>query len=206
VAGNGTAQLREFIDLPPPDIRVSTLRLVGDTPLISHRWSEKAKKEMLDKQMKRAKVAKAAKDPERDYLESLYPHPDGGYGFPAIGFKNAAVTAVTQVSGLTKVLARGAFHVISDGRMADGTELIKIEGEPTMREDMVRIAMGTADIRYRGQFNEWSCVLRVRYNAGVIGGEMMANLFQHAGFSVGIGEWRPEKDGNFGMFHVELAK
>lgn len=205
-SGNGTTHLREFIELPPPDIRESTLRLVGDTPLICHRWSDKAKREMLDKQMKRAKVAKAAKDPERDYQDSLYPHPDGGYGFPAVGFKNAAVTAVTQVSGLTKVLARGAFHVVSDGRMADGTELVKIDGEPTMREDMVRIAMGTADIRYRGQFTEWSCMVRVRYNAGVIGGEMLANLFQHAGFSVGIGEWRPEKDGNFGMFHVEIGK
>jgi hypothetical protein len=28
------------------------------------------------------------------------------------------------------------------------------------------------------------------------------NLFNTAGFGVGIGEWRSEKDGQHGMFHV----
>lgn len=182
------------VTIPTPDLRDIRLRLRGTSPLISHRWSEKAKKEMLDKQMKKAKLAKAAKDPEQDFLDSLYVHPDGGYGFPAVAFKNAAVTAVTQVAGMTKVMARGAFHVLG--------ELVKIEGEPTPREDMVRIGMGTADIRYRGEFQDWECELTVRYNAHVISADMIANLFQHAGFAVGIGEWRPEKDGSYGMFEL----
>jgi len=188
-----------LMELPKPDLRTVTVRLVGTSPLISHRWADKAKQQMLDKQMKRAKVAKEAKDPVQDYRDSLYPFPGGGYGFPAVAFKNAAVSACTQISGVTKVMARGAFHVIADDK---DTGLVKIDGEPRQRQDMVRIGMGTADIRYRGEFTEWRCTLTVRYNGGVISSEMLANLFQHAGFSVGVGEWRPEKDGSYGMFEL----
>ena len=182
------------IELPRMDIRHMSIRLVGDSPLVCHKWSDKAKKMMLDKQMKKATPKKEAKDPEQDYKDSLYEHPDGGYGFPAIGFKKAAVDACSHVDGVTKVLARGAFHVVG--------EMVKIEGEPRPREDMVRIAMGTADIRYRGEFPDWSCDLEVRYNASVMSAEQVVNLFNTAGFAIGVGEGRPQKNMSWGMFHV----
>lgn len=183
------------ITLPELSIATTTIRLVGDSPLICHAWSHKAKQEMLDKQMKKAKQAKEAKDPERDFRESLYEHPQGGYGFPAVAFKSAAVDACSHIAGVTKVEARGAFHIIGD--------MIRIEGEPRMREDMVRIAMGTADIRFRGEFPEWACELTIRYNRNVLSEEQIRNLFNVGGFAIGVGEWRPQKDGSFGMFHVE---
>lgn len=185
----------EVITLPPLNVQQIKIRLVGDSALICHAWSEKAKREMLDKQMKKAKQAREAKDPEQDYQQSLYRHPDGGYGFPAVAFKNAAVDACSSISGITKVEARGAFHIIGD--------MVKIEGTPTPREDMVRVGMGTADIRYRGEFREWSVDIAMRFNANVLSPEQIANLFNTAGFAVGVGEWRPQRDGSFGMFHVE---
>ena len=185
--------------LPPLQIETVNVTLIGDTPLIVHRWSEKAKKQMLDKQMKRASAGKEAKDPERDFRESLYVLEDGAYGFPIIGFKAAAVTACTSIGSMTKVAARQAFHV--DGEFAI------IEGdEPKMREDMVRVGMGTADIRYRGEFKKWFTTIAVKYNANVMSAEQILNLMQTAGFAVGVGEWRPEKDGQFGRFHVATAK
>src|SRR5665213_801534 len=108
------AKTELVIELPRLNIQTLPITLVGDSPLICHAWSDKAKKEMLDKQMKKASAGRKAKDPEQDFKESLYPHPDGGYGFPSIAFKNAAVTACTQISGITKVLARGAFHVTGE--------------------------------------------------------------------------------------------
>lgn len=185
----------QTITLPRLSIKTIKLRLVGDSALICHAWSEKAKRQMLEKQMKIAQQAKAAKDPQDDYEQSLYKHPDGGYGFPAVAFKNAAVDACSSVAGVTKVEARGAFHIMGD--------LVKIEGEPTPREDMVKIALGTADIRYRGEFRTWAADITLRHNENVLSAEQIANLFNTAGFAVGVGEWRPQRDGSFGMFHVE---
>lgn len=183
------------IELPKLDIREMDIRLVGDSSLITHKWSEKAKKEMLEKQMGKASAGKAPKDPERDYQDSLYHMPGGGYGFPTIAFKNAAVSACTSLGkSVTKVQARQAFHVMG--------EYAVIEGDPSPREDMVRIGQGTADIRYRGEFLSWKTTIRVRFNARVLTAAQIVNLFNTAGFAVGIGEWRSEKDGGHGLFHV----
>jgi hypothetical protein len=187
--------IEQAIVLPALNIQFLKLRLKGDSPLICHAWSEKAKRQMLDAQMKKAKQAKAAKDPQADYEESLYRLPEGGYGFPSVAFKSAAVDACSSIAGVTKVEARGAFHIIGD--------MVQIEGAPSPREDMVRVGMGAADIRYRGEFREWAAEITLRYNANVLSPEQIANLFNTAGFAVGIGEWRPQRDGSFGMFHVE---
>lgn len=184
----------EGITLPKLNLQHLEITLVGDSPLICNAWSEKAKRAMLDKQMKKARAAREAKDPKKDFQSSLYPHPAGGYGFPAVGVKSAAVDACSHVDGVTKVEARGAFHV--------DEELVRISGKPTPREDMVRVGMGTADIRYRGQFVKWSTKFTVTFNANVLSAEQIVNLFDTAGFGIGIGEWRPQKSGSYGRFHV----
>lgn len=202
------------IELPPLNIGIMEVTLIGDSPLIVHAWSAKAKKEMLDKQMKKAKGAREAKDPQADFQSSLY-RMEGGYGFPSVAFKNAAVTAGTSVAGITKVAARQAFHILGEDTDVDGAfpgsksrvNLARIGGgEPTMREDMVRVGMGTADLRYRGEFSDWHAKVLVRYNANVLSEAQILNLLNTAGFAVGIGEWRPEKDGQNGTFHVATER
>jgi len=188
-------KIEEPIVLPRLNIQEMRITLIGDSPLICHAWSEKAKKQILDKQQKKARQARAAKDPQRDFEESLYKHPEGGYGFPAVAFKAAAVDACSHVEGITKVQARGAFHIVG--------ELARLDGEPRMRADMVRVGLGTADIRIRAEFPAWSTTLDIRYNDNVLSREQIANLFNTAGFAVGVGEWRPQKDGSYGMFHAE---
>lgn len=192
-----------------PEIKTQVMQIYveGDSPLIVHAWSEKAKKMILDKQMKKATGAKEAKDPWMDYCESMYwldgmpENPteedvdNARFGFPACAFKAAAVDAGFQQGILAKkTTARGAFHILGDK--------VEIEGTPNMREDMVRIGMGTADIRYRGEFKEWRAKLTIRYNPSVMSAEQIINLINMGGFANGVGEWRPSKDGSFGTFHV----
>ena len=63
----------ENVSIPAINIQYATISIVGDSPLIVHKWSEKAKKEILDKQMKKAKTkGHDAKDPVRDFIDSLY--------------------------------------------------------------------------------------------------------------------------------------
>lgn len=198
-------------EIPKLDIRMMEVTVVGDSPLIVHAWSAKSKREMLDKQLKKAKGAKEAKDPKADFEASLYRLEDGGYGFPSVGFKSAAVTACTSVAGITKIAARQAFHILGEDVDVEGVfegtkarhNLVRIEGgDPSMREDTVRVGMGTADLRYRGEFADWSAKLLVRYNGNVLSEGQILNIINVAGFAVGVGEWRPERDGQYGMFHV----
>jgi hypothetical protein len=184
--------------IPVLEINRIEFTLIGDSPLICHRWSDKAKKAMLDKQMKRAQTAREAKNPEEDYAATLYKDEAGDLAFPAVAFKSAAVDACSHVAEITKVQARGAFHIIG--------EWVKISGKPSPREDMVRVGMGTADIRYRAEFKKWSVKLKLRYNSNVLSAEQIINLFNTAGFAIGVGNWRPEKNGSFGMFHVATGK
>lgn len=181
------------IELPALNIQTVTFNLIGDSPLIVHAWSEKAKRQMLDKQMKKATKAKEAKDPEADYEACFYKTETGAYGFPAIGVKAAMVSACRFVDAKMTVM-RGAFHI--------DCEMLTVVGEPRPREDMVRVGMGTADIRYRPEFVDWRIPVTIKFNASVISAEQIANLLNAAGFGVGIGEWRPEKNGSYGRFHV----
>ena len=204
----------ETVMIPAINIQYATISIVGDSPLIVHKWSEKAKKEILDKQMKKAKTkGHDAKDPVRDFIDSLYwldGEPEekteegfakaiqngARFGFPSVAFKASAVAAGYR-SGVTKNLVSmyGAFHI-------DG-EFVEIKGVPEMREDMVRVGMGAADIRYRGEFKDWSATFPVKYNASAISLEQLVNLFNLGGFACGLGEWRAEKGGAFGAYHVK---
>lgn len=181
------------IELPPLNIQTVTFVLIGDSPLIVHAWSEKAKRQMLDKQMKKATKAKEARQPEQEYEDALYRTETGCYGFPAIGVKAAMVSTCRFVDAKMTVL-RGAVHI--------DCEMLTVIGDPRPREDMVRVGMGTADLRYRPEFVDWRIPVTVKFNASVISAEQIANLLNAAGFGVGIGEWRPEKNGSYGRFHV----
>ena len=208
----------ETIEIKPIEIQKTTIRIVGDTPLIMHAWSEKAKREILDKQMKKTKAsAKQAKSPVEDFIRSMYwlegfpeeMSEDGfeeairkgaRFGFPVTAFKQAAISAAYRM-GWTKdkMSMRGAFFI--DG---DENQMVEIFSDvPVIREDMVKVGMGTADIRFRGEFRNWYAELTISYNKnGQYSLEQIINIINAGGYVCGIGEWRPERDGQYGMFHV----
>ena len=209
----------ELIEIRPIEIQKTTIRIVGDTPLIMHAWSEKAKREMLEKQMKKTKSsAREAKNPVEDFIRSMYwltPMPtdmseegfekaiDAGarFGFPVTAFKQAAISAAYRMGwAKDKMSMRGAFFI--DG---DENQMLEIHSDtPVIREDMVKVGMGTADIRFRGEFRNWYADMTISYNKnGQQTLEQIINIINAGGYVCGVGEWRPERDGQYGMFHVE---
>ena len=210
----------QLIQIPEIKIKEAKITLVGDSPLLIHKFSEKARMEILNKQMKKAKTAKEAKRPFAEFVQNLHwitPMPevegttdeelkeifekalkDGAkFGFPTVGIKQSAISAAYR-GGLAKnkVSLQGAFHIKG--------ELAEITGELSMREDYCKIPMAGADIVYRGEFKEgWKSTITVSYDEGVISLEQVIQMINLGGFSVGIGDWRVEKGGNFGMFHCE---
>lgn len=204
------AKASSTIQIPPLNLQTVHVPIVGDSPLICHAWSKKTRAMMLAKYQKKASAGREAKDPWMDFCESLYwldGMPDrpteadverGRFGFPAVGFKSSMVSACTSIGGVTKIAARQCFHI--------DCEFIEIKGPPpSMREDIARVGMGAADIRFRGEFDPWKAILPLRYNANLLSAEQLVNLVQAAGFAVGIGDWRPERDGPYGRFRVDTG-
>ena len=48
-----TKKVTEVVEIKPIEIVTSNIRIQGDTPLIMHRWSEKARRMILDKKRSR---------------------------------------------------------------------------------------------------------------------------------------------------------
>lgn len=191
------------ISIPAMDIKTIKVTLIGTSPLLVHRFSEKAKKQMEDKHALKAKQKPGARDPMQEFRDSLYPMPGkkAAYGVPTTGIKNCAVTACKFIDGIPMTIARGAFHVLED---AGG--LTEIKGsKPTFDERPVNIGgfKKIKTMRYRGRFDKWSLNFPVRYNAGIMSAEQIANIFETAGFAVGLCEHRPEKNGVLGTFCVK---
>ena len=207
------AQKPISITLPEIKLEPHKLYLVGTAPLIVHAFPEKSRKAMIDKQMKIAKGGRDARDPYAEMEAARYIMPDGRDGFPAVGFKASAVTACTSLADVTKVAARQAFRVAGISMNSAGaiegsfvrTALVPIVARPPiMREDVVRLsgASRTAEMRYRPEYAEWGVMLNVTLNPQVISIGQLGSMFQAAGHGVGVGDYRPERDGDCGTFEI----
>ena len=209
----------EVVEIKAINNKQVKIKIVGDTPLIVHAWSEKAKRMMLEAQMKTTKTkAREIRDPYAEFINAMYwitpiceATPDGFdkavkngamWGFPCGSIKIAGNAAAYR-NGWVKnqMQLRGSYFLRSEYG-----DLGRIEGDtPIMREDMVRIGNGSADLRYRPEYRNWSMNLILEYNAdGEMTLEQILNVINAGGYSVGIGEWRPEKDGDFGRYHIEV--
>lgn len=189
-------------------IGTETLRvpLVGTAPLIVHKFSEKSKRQMLDN-MQGRKTPKQAKDPEAEYEAAFYRLDDEAYGFPVIAFKAASVSACRFFGkAMPMTLARQCIFFDAEFSKTDGQKLARITGSPHMREDVTRVGMGGTDLRYRPEFTEWSTAVEVTYVQSMLTRESVLSLIEAGGMGVGIGEWRPEKRGDFGTYMIDETR
>ena len=220
------------VTIKPIIDKVATIRVVGDTPLIVHKWTEKMKR-ALPAGARAAELAgitdkKEYQTPMEAFIESMYwikGKPEeyteeafneavangAEWGFRVESFKQAAIDAAYSKKWLpNKKGVKGLFFIKPDFIDDEGYQLVKIKGgAPTMREDIViRSGIGrTPDLRWRGEFKNWYCDLTISYDAdGIYTLEDIANMFQAGGRYNGVGEYRPEKDGQFGMFHVDTGR
>lgn len=220
-------------------VRKAKITLVGDSPLLVHAWSEKAKKAMLDAQRDpdpkkgKGKTKKHdLREPFADFVNAAYwlterPDVDGKpdeeqekmfydawekgakFGFPVIAFKKAAVMAVWSAGLITsQPFMKRLFHVhaVEGAHVGSSQELavIQTENPPEFCEDMVKVGPSkVADLRYRPAFRDWKTELMIELlDTGTFTMDDIVSAFEMGGFMNGVGEWRVEKDGEFGCFHV----
>lgn len=184
-----------------------TLRGKRGSLLVVHAFAEKAKAEIRDKQAKKAKEQKAARQPKEEFLAARYVDPEGRECVPVTALKKAMISAATAFDDLTKVALRQALFV--DCVAEPGAALIPIElysGKPavgTMREDAVTIGINTRGLAYRPEYPEWQLRVRIEYNPRLVSLEQLLALIDQAGWGVGICEGRPERSSALGWGRFE---
>ena len=201
--------------LKPRESQIETLQvpLIGTSPLIVNKFSEKAKREMLEKQLKTAKGLKEARDPAAEAEAGEHLTKDGLPAFPIIGLKAAIVSAarlldfkMTQIRQAIAVSgdASAPLNTAFDGALCRDLvmEIIVPPNERNIREDVGRIGNGTAMLRYRYEYARWAAEAVISYNSEFLSEDQLAQLIHAGGQTVGLGEWRPERGGVYGTFRI----
>lgn len=184
---------RSFV-ITPPQRYVIGLEVMGLTDLIQNNFSQKSMEQMLKKHMG-MNVHKETKKPREVIENAKILNTDGRICLPPQGFKAAMLTASMTQKTFKKTQLRIALFVA-------GSSIPITYEEMVPRVDMVRTAgiNRTPDVRFRPQFTKWKARLLIEIS-DLISAQSAVDLLNLAG-AVGVGEWRPEKNGTFGTFRV----
>lgn len=187
-----------------------TLRGKLGSSLVVHAFGDKAKKEIRDKQQKKAKQAKPERKPDEEFRAARYVDLELRECVPITAIKKALISAATAFDDLTKVALRQAIFV--DCVAQPGSQLVPIElhdGKPavaTMREDAVTIGINTRGLAYRPSYEQWQLRVRIEYNPHLVSREQLLALIDQAGWGVGICEGRPERSSALGWGRFERVQ
>lgn len=186
-----------------PNLQVVEFPLVGTAPYVQHRFYKKA--QMMETQragsttQSKSRKAREGRNFEEDYEQSKHISTEGWIGIPATSFRNSLISAC-RVAGFVMTRAKLSVFVLPDGFDKDeGTPLVRLNGEAAMHVGYARNSDGSVDLRARAMFAEWSCILRIRYDADQFTAQDVANLVKRAGMQVGIGEGRPDSPKSCGQ-------
>lgn len=182
---------------------VLQLHILGTTPLILNRISEKARHEFVlpsgGRKTAADRAASLKHDPIEEFRASPYIIDDDDaptlLAHMASAFKGAAMTASLDLPGTRKAQIGRLLWVRS--------QLVGIYGIPEVFSAIVRMAdiNKTPDVKTRAIVPRWAATIVVEFAVPLLTTRSVVNLFSAAGVIAGIGDWRPEKGkGNYGQF------
>ncbi len=191
------------IDVSEIQMEEVSFHVVGRSPLIMNRFSQKAWQELLfpSARRSRASLEQSLKhDPVAEYRGALYRNRDPKtptlIHIPNGAFHGALAKVALDVPGAAKAKIE---------RLTRVTDVnINLYGVPRIFCAMVRNSdmNHTPDVRTRPIFPEWAADVTVQYVSQVLTERTIAALFGAAGMIVGIGDWRGEKGGPYGSYRL----
>ena len=201
------AAKKKMTELVIPKQKIITFPVyIGGELLVVHQFSEKARREIRDKQGQKARSAKGVRDPHTEFVGSKYVDAKKLWeGLPCAAVRRSIIDAASFVDGVTKVQLRGAVFVETEGRTLDGMNIFPVctqDGSGVFREDVVRLPTGSADLRYRCGYENWAAKLTLQVDPDILSAEQVHHLLERAGFSIGLCEARPQKSGDWGQFKL----
>lgn len=190
------------IVITPPNFQRAAFHIVGTAPYVQHKFSEKARKQILESQTQTSGTRgkkRMPRDVEAEYHAAMHIGEDGRYGIPAPAFRGAMIDAC-RAAGFVMTKARMSVFCLADTIDVDeGTPLVHLDGEPEIHQGAVRLESGVASIAVRPMWRKWSADVKVEWDADQFGLNDVANLLARAGIQVGVGEGRPFSKKSNGM-------
>lgn len=190
------------IIIPELTSKLVEVTVKGITPLLCNRFSEASAAKLVGAQGDAPKLKKEARRPADEFEGSIYRLDGGGYGFPAIAFKRAMVTAAKRFTDEAGTRIEGIVTVPGD--------LLEVRSPSGPIQRMDRVVHGgmtkVTNVAYRSQFTDWEVTVPIVFLDRFLSLSQVLNLVKTAGITVGIGAWRVEKKGSFGQFGIVEAR
>lgn len=199
-----TATNQESIQILEVEKVTMDFHVLGTSPLICNRMSQKVWHELLAPKGKKTAAEKASQlkhNPKQEFRDSPYRITDPAsptlLGFLPTAFKKAMGTAALDMPGAKKTQILRLIYI--EGQM------LNLWGTPKLFMAVTRSAdiNKTPDIRTRAILPEWAIKLSVTFTKPIMREQSIANLLAAAGIQSGVGDWRQEKgSGSYGAFKL----
>lgn len=175
-------------------------RVTGDFPLLTH---NPAQMRRSDGGVKSKKIPSAEEEAEAGLYKI-----DEGFALPSVSFRSALLNGlknkkVGKASAIS-VFQAAVFNIDEHCLLIDGKgKPIKEYNIDTRRAVVQRQGI----LRSRPRFEKgWGCLLELEIDTDMVSPEQVVEHLNNAGLVIGVGDFRIEKRGPFGRFHVELVK
>lgn len=194
---------QEVFQIEPIKTRNIILHVVGTSPFIMHRFAKKAWQEMLypaAKKNRNEKESTLKHDPLLEFRESCYicrdPKAPALFHIPNNMLRDSMATAAVDIPGAAKAELKRLVACVN--------ETVYFYGIPSLGMNMVKEGgmTKTPNVRTRAFFQRWACSVEFRYKVNPLTDSQIINLFGAAGQIIGIGDWRPQKGGQYGTYRV----
>lgn len=201
---NGEAEL-EFTQLQRGRV---TFYIVGKTPLIMNRMSQKVIRGLLAPPGPKTKAEKQGSikhNPLEEFRASAHtlrdPEAPTLLAMPATAFKGALRDVAVDIPGAAKAQI-GRLTYIND-------EYVPVYGIPQLLMSVVRNSdmNRTPDVRTRLIMPQWAAIVTITFQVPLLTATQIRDLFAAAGEIIGVGDFRPQKGrGNYGQFILTSAE
>jgi hypothetical protein len=195
--GKHAAASAQSVVIRQPEQASLVLEIEGTASAIQNCFSQKAVDQILRKHMGLPNPREVKKP--RECIEwATTRNVTGSVCFPPTAFKKGMLTAAMSLDdkSLKKTRLRTSLYVAGQSIPITYDEM-----EPRMDVTRTSGMNRQPDIRFRPEFKNWKARLEILFDPSTTKVQTVVDLLGRAG-RVGVGEWRPEKDGTFGTYNV----
>ena len=176
-----------------------TFKITGTSPLLMNNPVG-----MLNVKPDTLSAAKKIYDPNVEAQSRLYKD-DKGFFLPSVAFRSAILSAT---SGKKVGKEKAIFVIPSSVQIAqENTYLVDKKGKSIQHYEIDSrrvVVMKAGVIRHRPKFLEWQTYLPLLIDTDRIPEDSVLTLLNDCGQKIGVGDYRPNKKGWFGMFKAEI--